>query len=159
MKPKKQVPDPAAILAEVTEFAELAKSGAYMAGDRRVHHTERSKWRFTFKRLVTDALAALAASEPGPAQEAIGKIVDLTIEMKSRDYFHSDDPVEAAKFVVSDAVAALWDSILRHDGVAAFTQRVPPSSSAGNRSTAGPAAATVRSRRRRRLSPRCSPGC
>lgn len=125
VKPKKQVPDPAAILAEVTEFAELAKSGAYMAGDRRVHHTERSKWRFTFKRLVTEALAALAASEPGPAQEAIGKIIDLAIEMKSRDYFHSDDPVEAAKFVVSDAVAALWDSILRHDGVAAFTRRVP----------------------------------
>ncbi|MBO0802096.1 MAG: hypothetical protein J2P25_03345 [Nocardiopsaceae bacterium] len=125
VKPKNQVPDPSAILAEVTEFVELAKSGAYMAGDRRVHHTERSKWRFTFKRLVTGALAALAASEPGPAQEAIGKIVDLAIEMKSWDYFHSDDPVEAAKFVVSDAVAALWDSILRHDGVPAFTQRVP----------------------------------
>ena len=28
--------------------------------------------------------------------------------MKRYDYFHSDDPVEAAKFVVSEAVAALW---------------------------------------------------
>jgi hypothetical protein len=31
----------------------------------------------------------------------------------------------AAKFVVSDAVAALWESVLRHDGFTAFTQRVP----------------------------------
>jgi hypothetical protein len=29
----------------VTTFVELAKDGAYMAGDRRVHHTERSRWR------------------------------------------------------------------------------------------------------------------
>jgi hypothetical protein len=33
--------------------------------------------------------------------------------------------VAAAKFVVSDAVAALWESVLRHDGFTAFTQRVP----------------------------------
>ena len=45
--------------------------------------------------------------------------------MKSHDYFHSDDPVEAAKFVVSDAVGALWDSVLRHDGFAAFAGRAP----------------------------------
>ena len=37
-------------------------------------------------------------------------------------YFHSDDPVEAAKFVVSDAVAVLWESVLRHDGFAAFAR-------------------------------------
>jgi hypothetical protein len=37
----------------------------------------------------------------------------------------SDDPVEAAKFVVSDAVAVLWESVLRHDGFAAFTRSVP----------------------------------
>ncbi len=45
--------------------------------------------------------------------------------MRSYDYFHSDDPVEAAKFVVSDAVAVLWDSVLRNDGPAAFASRVP----------------------------------
>jgi hypothetical protein len=41
------------------------------------------------------------------------------------DYFHSEDPIEAAKFVVSDAVAALWESILRQDGFAAFANQVP----------------------------------
>jgi len=35
--------------------------------------------------------------------------VDLACDMRSYDYFHSDDPVEAAKFVVSEAVAALWE--------------------------------------------------
>jgi hypothetical protein len=33
--------------------------------------------------------------------------------------------VEAAKFVVSDAVAVLWESVLRHDSFASFTRRVP----------------------------------
>jgi hypothetical protein len=124
-KPKKELPDPVDALAEVTAFAELARDGAYMAGDRRVHHTERAKWRHTFRRLVADALAALTASDPAPAQRAVAKMVDLACEMKGYDYFHSDDPVEAAKFVVSEAVAALWESVLRHDGFAAFADRVP----------------------------------
>jgi hypothetical protein len=125
VSPKKEPPDPDAVLNEVTTFVELAEAGAYMAGDRRVHHTERSKWRHTFRRLVADALAALQADDPAPAQRAVGKIVDLACDMRRYDYFHSDDPVEAAKFVVSDAVAVLWESVLRHNGPAAFASRVP----------------------------------
>ncbi len=68
VKPKKELPDPDTVLGEVTTFVKLAKDGAYMAGDRRVHHTERSKWRLTFRRLVGDALAALQADDAGPAQ-------------------------------------------------------------------------------------------
>jgi hypothetical protein len=122
---KKELPDPGSVSAEVTTFVELARAGAYMAGDRRVHHTERSKWRHTFRRLAADALTALQAAEPAPAQQAVGDMVELACEMRSYDYFHSDDPVEAAKFVVSEAVAALWESVLRHDGIAAFVSRVP----------------------------------
>jgi len=48
VKPEKELPDPDTVLDEVTTFVTLAKDGAYMAGDRRVHHTERSKWRLTF---------------------------------------------------------------------------------------------------------------
>src|SRR5579863_5004188 len=125
VRPKKELPDPDAVLREVTRFSGLAKDGAYMHGDRRVHHTERSRWRLTFRRVAGDALAALQADEPGPAQQAVAEIVDLACELKRYDYFHSDDPVEAAKFVVSDAVAVLWESVLRHDGFAAFTRRVP----------------------------------
>jgi hypothetical protein len=125
VKPKNERPDPAAVLAEVTSFTELARGGAYMAGDRRVHHTERSKWRHTFRRLATDALAALAASDPAPAQQAVAAMVDLACETKRYDYFHSDDAVEAAKFVVSEAVAALWESVLRQDGFAVFAARGP----------------------------------
>ena len=118
-------PDPAGVLGEVTTFVELARDGAYMAGDRRVHHTERSRWRHTFRRLAADALAALMASDPAPAQQAVAKMVDLACDMKSYDYFHSDDPVEAAKFVVSEAVAALWESVLRHGGFMALADRAP----------------------------------
>jgi hypothetical protein len=123
--PKKKLPDPVGVLAEVTTFIELATGGAYMAGDRRVHHTERSKWRYTFRRLAADTLAALAASDPAPAQQAVAKIVDLACAMKSYDYFHSEDPVEAASFVVSEAVATLWESVLRRDGFAALADRAP----------------------------------
>jgi hypothetical protein len=125
LRQKNQPPDPTAVLAEVTAFAGLARDGAYMAGDRRVHRTERSKWRLTFRRLVTNTLAALAASDPAPAQQAVATMIDLACEMKTHDFFHSDDPVEAAKFVVSDAVAALWDSMLRDSGFPAFAARVP----------------------------------
>ena len=125
VKAKKELPDPAGVLDEVTTFVELAKDGAYMAGDRRVHHTERSRWRHTFRRLAADALAALTASDPAPAQQAVMKIVDLACDMKRYDYFHSDDPVEAAKFVVSEAVAALWESVFRHGGFAALAGRAP----------------------------------
>jgi len=48
VKPNKELPDPDTVLGKVTTFVTLAKDGAYMAGDRRVHHTERSKWRLTF---------------------------------------------------------------------------------------------------------------
>jgi hypothetical protein len=125
VKPRKELPAPGTVLDEVTTFVGLAKDGAYMAGDRRVHHTERSKWRLTFRRLAGDALAALHAEDPGPAQQAVAEMVDLACDMKSYDCFHSDDPVEAAKFVVSDVVAVLWESVLRHGGFAAFVGRVP----------------------------------
>jgi hypothetical protein len=125
ISPRNEPPEPDAVLTRVTAFVELAEAGAYMAGDRRVHHTERSKWRHTFRGLVADALAALGADDPRPAQLAVGKMVDLACDLRGYDYFHSDDPVEAAKFVVSDAVAVLWESVLRHDGPAAFSRRVP----------------------------------
>jgi hypothetical protein len=125
VKPRNVVPDPGTVLTEVSAFVGLARDGAYMAGDRRVHHTERSKWRITFRRLAGEALAALQADNPGPAQQAVAEIIDLACETKSYDYFHSDDPMEAAKFVVSDAAAALWESVLRHDGFPAFTRRAP----------------------------------
>jgi len=125
VKSKKEPPNPDAVLNEVTTFVELAQAGAYMGGDRRVHHTERSKWRHTFRGLVADALAALEADDPAPAQRAVGKIVDLACDLRRYDYFHSDDPVEAAKFVVSEAVGVLWESVLRHDGPADFVSRAP----------------------------------
>ena len=86
VKPKKELPDPDTVLDEVTTFVKLAKDGAYMAGDRRVHHTERSRWRLTFRRLAGDALAALQADDPGPAQQAVAEMVDLACDMKSLGY-------------------------------------------------------------------------
>ena len=80
VKPRKELPDPGTVLDEVTTFVKLAMDGAYMAGDRRVHRTERSRWRLTFRRLVGDALAALQADDPGPAQQAVAEMVDLACD-------------------------------------------------------------------------------
>ena len=39
----KSPPDPGLVLAEVNQFAALARSGSYLAGDRRVSRQERSR--------------------------------------------------------------------------------------------------------------------
>jgi hypothetical protein len=64
-------PDPAHVLAEVSQFVELARSGAYIAGDRRVSRTERTKWRVTFRQLATDAQLALHAEDTAPGERAM----------------------------------------------------------------------------------------
>ncbi len=118
-----QPADPDWVLYEVREFAELARAGAYLAGDRRVSPKERTRWRVTFRRLAADAQSALRAEDPGPAEEAVALIIDLACEMRDRSYFRSEDPVEAARFVVSDAAAMLWESVREAHGFRVFAER------------------------------------
>ena len=113
-------PDPDTVLWEVRDFAELARAGAYMAGDRRVSPKERTRWRLTFRRLAADALAALRHEDSGPAEEAVALLIDLACETKRFDYFRSEDPMEAAQFVVSDATATLWEFVRERHGFARF---------------------------------------
>ena len=125
-RPGAAPPNPGLVLDEVREFAELARSGAYLAGDRRVSPKERTRWRVTFRRLAADAEAALRAAEPAPAEEALALIIDLACEMKGYQYFHSEDPVEAARFVVSDAAALLWETVRDRHGFSAFAKQSAP---------------------------------
>jgi hypothetical protein len=115
-----QPPDPGTVLWEVRDFAELARAGAYIAGDRRVSPKERTRWRLTFRRLAADALAALRHEGSGPAEEAVALVIDLACETKRFDYFRSEDPMEAAQFVVSDAAATLWEFVRQRHGFARF---------------------------------------
>jgi hypothetical protein len=117
-------PDPDLVLMEVRDFVELARSGAYIAGDRRVSRTERTKWRVTFRRLATEAQSALHATDSGPAEEAMELMIDLACHADG--CFRSDDPLEAAKFVVSQAVSALWETVLDVRGAVEFTARAVP---------------------------------
>jgi hypothetical protein len=113
-------PAPDTVLFEVCEFAELARAGAYMAGDRRVSPRERTRWGLTFRRLAGDALAALRAADSGPAELAVALLIDLACETLRFDYFRSEDPMEAAQFVVSDAAATLWEFVRARHGFARF---------------------------------------
>jgi hypothetical protein len=84
---------------------------------------ERPRWRYTFGRLAGDARAALHADEVGDACEAMELLIDLACQMKDREYFRSEDPVAAARFVVSDAVTLLWHTLRAEHGFAGFAQR------------------------------------
>lgn len=115
--------DPAEVRAEVEQFAMLARAGAYLAGDRRVSPRERTRWRFTFRRLAADAQRALRDPEPADAIAAVEELIDLARQLDGYDYFRSEDPIEAAGFVVSDAVALLWGTLREREGFAEFAQR------------------------------------
>jgi hypothetical protein len=125
--PSEQV-DPDAVLAQVSEFVSLARSGAYLGRDRRVSPKERTRWRYTFKQLNGAARQAMlgergeATGDPGsrPGAAAMGLLIDLACEMRGYDYVRSQDPVAAAGLVVSDEVALMWGRMLARDGVAEF---------------------------------------
>jgi hypothetical protein len=121
-----ELPDPARVLEEVSSFTELARSGAYIAGSRQVSAKERSGWRFTFRRLAEQASRALAAQQSEPAEQAVATLVSLACSMKDMEYFRSGDAVEAARFVVSDEVAALWTAMIRRVGSHEFTRLAAP---------------------------------
>jgi len=114
--------DPELVLCEVTEFASLARKGAYLAGDRRVSPKERTRWRHTFRRLAAQAQDALRGDEVEPAVAAVSVMIDLACESRDVDYVRSEDPVEAARFVVSDLVRALWIRTREEDG-SGFAER------------------------------------
>ena len=114
--------DPRRVRAEVEQFVALARAGAYLGGDRRVSPRERTRWRFTFQRLAADAQRALREPEPFDAI-AVEQLIDLACELRGYDYFRSEDPVEAARFVVSDAVALLWATLRERGGFAEFAKR------------------------------------
>lgn len=84
--------DPQKVLAEVRHFATLARAGAYLAGDRRVSPKERTRWRFTFRRLVANAQDALRAEGQQDGRAALTLLIDLACESRSYDYFRSQDP-------------------------------------------------------------------
>lgn len=122
----KQPADPEWVLYEVRGFVELARSGAYIGGDRRVPPRERTRWRFTFGRLAADAQDSLRADGGGDGATALELLIDFAREIGDYDYFRSEDPVEAARFVVSDAVALLWARLLEKHGFAGFAERAAP---------------------------------
>jgi hypothetical protein len=119
----KEPVDPDWVLGEVRQFVALARSGAYVGGDRRVSPRERTRWRFTFRRLVTHAHGALQGEGVAIAATAVEELIDFGCEMRGYDYFRSEDPLEAARFVVSDAVALLWGKLREVYGFAAFSER------------------------------------
>ncbi len=122
----KAAPSAAAVGEQVRAFAELARSGAYLAGDRRVSPKERSRWRFTFRRLAADAQAALAGEDVDAAAAAVEVLIDLARESYDVVYFRSEDPVQAAGFVVSNAAAGLWRAVRDRHGFATFADRAAP---------------------------------
>lgn len=118
--------DPNTVRDEVIQFVTLARSGSYMAGDRRVTPRQRTQWRTEFSRLVDDARKALRVPEPDPAADALEQLIGLARETKDTDYFRSDDPMEAARFVLSDAAGLLWGHRRDRHGFETFAASAAP---------------------------------
>jgi hypothetical protein len=114
--------DPKWTLSEVREFVDLARSGAYLAGDRRVTPRERTRWRFTFQRLIKQVELALRDDDIADGAAAMELLIDLAQELRGYDYFRSEDPIEAARVVVSDEVALLWSRVLSRLGFDELTR-------------------------------------
>jgi len=114
--------DPVDVLSRAEAFVELARAGAYLGGDRRVSPTERTRWRFTFRRLVADARESVRADGTGSGAAAMIALIDLAYETRAMDYVRSNDPVEAAGLVVSDEVALLWARVQDQSGFVAFAE-------------------------------------
>lgn len=119
---RQAAPEPEQVLAEVTEFVSFARSGAYLARDRRVSPKERSRWRHTFRRLAREAQDALRSEDVEPAADALAAMIDLACDTQQWDFFRSEDPVEAARFVVSDAAAMLWSRVRQARGFTRFAE-------------------------------------
>jgi hypothetical protein len=96
-------------------------NAGHNAGDRRVSRTERTKWRVTFRQLATDAQLALHAEDTAPGERAMELMIDLARHAEGS--FRSEDPLEAARFVLSRAVSALWETVLAEHGFARFAAR------------------------------------
>lgn len=107
---------------DVMRFVALARSGGYMGGTREVSRQERSKWRLTCKRLVEEATILLSGDDFEPGAAAIEVLIELLSETRDYDYFHSEDPVTAARVVVSETVRTLWTTRLRQQGFTAFAK-------------------------------------
>lgn len=75
---------------------------------------------------MKDAERALGAEDLGPGIEAMTLLIDLSQELRGYDYFRSEDPIEAARVVVSDEVAPLWSQILTRRGFAPFAESAAP---------------------------------
>jgi hypothetical protein len=118
--------NPNTVRDEVIQFVTLARSGSYMAGDRLVAPRQRTQWRTEFSRLVDDARKALRAPEPDPAADALEQLIGLARETKDHDYFRSDDPMEAARFVLSDAAGLLWGHRRDRHGFETFAASAAP---------------------------------
>ena len=119
-------PDPELVLQDVKQFAALARAGAYLGGDRRVSPKERTRWRYTFRDLTSQALQALNSDDEQSVRagaSALAVMIDLAIETRGLDYFRSEEPVEAARFVVSDVVRAVWLRTRMMYGTSVFAEQ------------------------------------
>jgi hypothetical protein len=63
---------------------------------------------------------------PDTAATGLELLVDLACEARDVEYFRTEDPMQAAQFLVSDAVALLWGTVRDRQGFAAFADRAAP---------------------------------
>ncbi len=107
----------------VTAAAAVSKAGEEIASARPGTRLRRLATDAQSALRAADAQSALRAADAGPAEEALALIIDLACEMRDRGYVRSEDPVAAARFVVSDAAAMLWETVRDRHGLPVLAER------------------------------------
>jgi len=100
------------MLSEVRDFVALARRVRIWPGDRRVS-PESDSLAITFQRLATDARACPSLDAVDAGAAAVEQVDGSGLRDSDYNYFRSDDPVEAPRFLVSDTAALLWERL--HD--------------------------------------------
>lgn len=122
-KPSDGPPAPDLVLRDVREFCALAYKGAFIGAPAKgMNSKRRSQWRHEFRRHYKAADEAMTAGSDAGA-EAVEAIIALAVHCGSYDTFASQEPLETAKFVVSDAVERLWRNTLERRGFTVFAER------------------------------------
>jgi hypothetical protein len=122
-KPSDGPPAPERILRDVREFCALAYKGAFIGAPAKgMNPRRRSQWRHEFRRHYKAADEAMTAGSDAGA-EAVEAIIALAVHCGTYDTFASREPLETAKFVVSDAVERLWRNTFKRHGFEAFAAR------------------------------------
>ncbi|WP_406547802.1 hypothetical protein [Succinimonas sp.] len=112
VKPKKTLPDMAALRDQISAFVDNAREGLYLRPNRTVSKERRSKWRFEAQRFVKDLKQFSPADEDYQTSlDCLKDIYQVLTEGCGVYLFRSDDPFASIGINQEEFYAMLCDRV------------------------------------------------